>query len=223
MQNVDYLLNVGLNFLDNKFNKLDNIYDDIEYCSDSKNMNRRGYYCPSAIRDFWVSNSKRGHLTSKIPKKKYFKYYFKDNLLKKIEHFILSENPITEYLVWEDNICYGIEVRKCRFDDSFVLSSVSKEVYENGRIISFEIAYFSFTAKDRYTRGHYDRERYVYENNRIIEFETSTFIPLFSPFYTEKYKVIYENDNITDFERIDVSAEIVTYENTDFILHINKK
>ena len=95
----------------------------------------RGYYCPSPVKEFIISNAKRGKLLqhkSKRSKISHRYIYGRDNKLLIVEATLPDGKKKTEYLVYMTDKVYGFS-----FDDWGTLVGVSEELYKDGILYNY--------------------------------------------------------------------------------------
>lgn len=99
----------------------------------------RGVYCPSPIFDLLVGNAHRGRLLKRptARSKPTHEYGFDVN-----GRLLWCKNPerqTTEYLVYENGNIYGLILTRAN-----QLCTLTEEVYENGKLVTYNIAQFYF-------------------------------------------------------------------------------
>lgn len=107
-----------------------------EFCINS--TIHRGYYNPSPVYDIIVGNTKRGRISANphAANITHCYYYNQAHELIRVDCFFQNKISYTELFFREDNTIYGFTV-----DCNNRLSAVSKEIYDDGRIISFALAH----------------------------------------------------------------------------------
>lgn len=107
----------------------------VEYVAGARYL-QRGLYCPSVIRDLYLSNASRGRVLRRITSKTKYshKYTFSPEGKILIAESIISENRRLncEYLVYE-----GPSVLGFTYDDGGALVLLSEEIYIGGKIQSY--------------------------------------------------------------------------------------
>lgn len=137
-----------------------------EYCVNS--TLHRGYYNPSPVYDIIVGNEKRGKL-SKNPLAETITHRYYYNLahaLIQIDYIYQNRVSHTEWLCQENNEIYGYTI-----DCNMRLSAVSREIYKDGRIVSFTLVHCIYNGR-KYEWFRYHKENYQYdvEGLRICNF-----------------------------------------------------
>ena len=102
-----------------------------------------GVYCPSPIFDLLVGNARRGRLLKRptILSKPTHEYGFDAN-----GRLLWCKDPqrqTIEYLVYENDRIYGLILSR-----ENKLGTLTEEVYENGKLVTYNIAQFLFNICD---------------------------------------------------------------------------
>lgn len=162
----------------------------VEYSKGGETIHR-GYYCPSPVLDLIVGGLKRGKLFKRKPDFGRYSYeygYDTNNKLIRVRGVNEFTTPDSrydeEYLVYENDIVYGVE-----FDNMGDVDAVSRCTFENGNIVKYERSVCSLPQyADLYL------EEYVYENNMLSEVRTFEVTPRIELYEEQKYKVELDED-----------------------------
>lgn len=182
-----------------------------EYAVNSRYLHR-GFYCPSPVHRYVVSNSRKGKILKRLTKRSQVTHLYKYNTegnIYYIEYYIGDYLNAREYIVWEDNIRYGYI-----FNHSRELSAVSAEIYEGGLLREYAWTYcYNFsTSRDGWQAFEFNYEAYTYTDSLVSSFvfcrvalieedfnltqDASQLVDL------EKYRTICENDQIVDIRSV---------------------
>lgn len=132
-----------------------------EYCINS--TLHRGYYNPSPVYDIIVGNTKRGRIIANPHSEKITHHYYYDfsNKLVQIDSINQTGTSHTEWLCHEDDITYGFTI-----DRNKHLAAICKEIYVDGRIISFAIVNCLQNGVE-YEWFNYHEENYQYDTDGL--------------------------------------------------------
>ena len=111
-----------------------------ELCTNSRHLHR-GFYCPSPTLDILIGNSKRGKILIRPSNRSHItnRYvYDKSNRLIYVDNYIDDKMVSSEYLIYQDNVIYGVTI-----GISGRLTNVSEEVYDKGVLKEYICAYFA--------------------------------------------------------------------------------
>ena len=138
-----------------------------ELCVKSKLLHR-GFYCPSPVLDVLITNSKRGRILVKPTERSHItnRYvYDTSNRLCFVDNYIDDIMVSSEYLIYEDNVIYGVTVGM-----NGALISVSEEQYLNERIKSYICAFYS---GEEYKKRCYQMnyEEYHYDEQGLLDWD----------------------------------------------------
>lgn len=138
-----------------------------ELGTNSRNLHR-GVYCPSPVLDILITNSKRGKIlirpTEKSNITNRYVYDTSDKLIF-IDNFIDDKTVSSEYLIYHDNIIYGITIGM-----SGRLISVSEEQYSKDRIESYICAFYS-GEEHQMCCHQMDCEKYYYDKYGLMDWD----------------------------------------------------
>ena len=126
----------------------------------------RGFYCPSPVYDILVGNVKRGKIQKRVfPGIKPSHEYGFDHMGRLVwcKTYGNKKLAYTEYLIYQDNRIWGIMIAP-----GGEVRSITEEVYENGRIVSYLYGLFSFPA-DPVKCYELTSEYYFYDDQGICE------------------------------------------------------
>lgn len=145
----------------------------LEYASGCKYLHR-GFYAPSPVIHLIVGGVKRGKLLKRVTAKANpaFEYGFNaaGQLLwcnQLCNHEVVS----TEYLIYEENAVYAVTV-----DSSGHLQTVTEEIRENGRLITYSKGLYS-TFNGEATCYDFSCEEYTYDKEDIQYCHWHHFMP----------------------------------------------
>lgn len=111
-----------------------------EFGANSRNLHR-GVYCPSPVLDILVRNAKRGKILLRPTERSNItnRYvYDGTGRLSFIDNYLDGKMVSSEYLLYDENIVYGITIGM-----SGRIVCISEEHYSNSRIESYLCAYYS--------------------------------------------------------------------------------
>ena len=130
------LLGLGLDFFaKGKLEEYNNIQIFREEVAVNARFLHRGYYCPSPVQEFIVSNSRRGKLLLRPTNRSRISHryaYDLDDRLVVVEATLPDGTKKLEYLVYGDGIRYGFA-----FDSWGSLVGVSEEVFDGDKLVSY--------------------------------------------------------------------------------------
>lgn len=128
----------------------------------------RGVYCPSPVLDILLVNSKRGKvLVRPTNRSRITNRYVYDtsNRLIFVDNYIDDKMVSSEYLIYRDNVHYGITVGM-----NGKLVCISEEQYSNGHIESYVYALYS--GEEHQMRCYQmDCEKYYYDECGLADWD----------------------------------------------------
>lgn len=133
----------------------------------SKHLHR-GIYCPSPVLDILITNAKRGRiLVRPSERSKISNRYVYDEFGKLIfiDNYIDDKMISSEYLLYQDNTIYGVEVGM-----SGRIICVSEEQYAQGKLICYIRAY-NYGAGNTTECGQLDCEKYHYDDVGLLDWD----------------------------------------------------
>lgn len=182
-----------------------------EYAVNSRYLHR-GFYCPSPVFSFVLSNSRKGKVVMKPTKQSQITHlynYNADGEIYYIEYYLGDVITGREYIVWEKNTKYGYV-----FDNSGRLGGVSVEIYKDGlcREYMWAHCYNASLTEDEWQADFVHYESYKYSDSflstfvlcfvALIEEEFKMTLDASELVDLEKYRTIYEGDRIVDVRKI---------------------
>ena len=130
----------------------------VEYVAGARHL-QRGRYCPSIVRDLYLSNASRGSILRRITAKtKYSHRYFcgqEGKMLMAETDASVSGRKLTEYFLYEGNAVLGFT-----FDDGGAFLNLSEEDYREGKLQSY---FFASCFIDRKSHMDFGILQTVYE------------------------------------------------------------
>lgn len=138
-----------------------------ELGSRSKHLHR-GVYCPSPVLDILITNSKRGRILVKPSERSHitnrYVYDTEDRLLY-IDSYIDDRMISSEYLLYQNNIVYGVTVGM-----NGRLMSVTEEEYAGGKLQSYIWAFYSGEELNL-NCNQMDCEKYYYDDKGLLDWD----------------------------------------------------
>lgn len=131
----------------------------VEYGANSRYLHR-GVCCPSPVLDIFVKNAKRGKILLRPTERSNItnRYvYDVSGRLVFIDNYLDGKMVSSEYLLYYENIVYGITIGM-----SGQIVCISEEQYSNSRIESYSCAYYS-PVGENVRCYHMDSENYRYD------------------------------------------------------------
>ena len=159
---------------------------------------QRGYYCPSFVMDIVLGNVNRGRLIKRLRTQKIdYTYGFDslERLVTVVEHSEVGD--FFEYIIYEENIQYGIQYHHYPWSGKEYLYLISKCCYENNQLKSYE----KYLLNEKKFFSQYQGEFYNYSNNSL-EYERISVLNGFEdspPVRKSCYKFRVEDGYLIDF------------------------
>ena len=131
----------------------------------------RGVYCPSPVFDLLVGNAHRGKILKRptVRSKPTHEYGF--DAYGRLLWCNNPERQTIEYLVYENDHIYGLILTRAN-----QLCTLTEEVYENGKLVTYNIAQFHFDI--RYC-NHIHTECYQHDSLGLCAAQVHQFMPPF--------------------------------------------
>lgn len=137
-----------------------------EELSTSSKFLHRGVYCPSPVLDILITNSSRGRILVKPTDRSHItnRYvYDASGKLSFLDNYIEDKMVSSEYLVYQDNLIYGITVGM-----GGKILSVSEEKYTN-RVLENYICAFYAEDGTGLNCLQMDCEQYIYDQCGLLD------------------------------------------------------
>ena len=155
----------------------------------------RGYYHPSPVYDLIVGNSRRGRLirNSAAINVSHCYYYDDQYRLIRVDSYYQGSVSHTEHLRQDDQMILGFSV-----DCNGCLSSVCREIYDNGRIVSLNLMHCVRT-NGQYYCFEYIEESYCYDENGLCASNFVVYRPGSSYIIYETFEFQRENGRLVSY------------------------
>lgn len=130
----------------------------------------RGFYCPSPVREYIVTNMRRGKIAKRITKASRItnRYVFDtENKMRIAETHYPNGYIKTEHILYDGNTVCGFTFDSCKH-----ISEISMEWFADGRISSYFWAccWYEFST-GCYRVSHMTYETYSYDNKFFLDME----------------------------------------------------